>query len=146
MKLNFPDYDIKQKTENDKHYVFDIIRKKFIQLTPEEWVRQNLIHHLVKKLKYPAHLLGVEKQINVFNTIKRPDIIVFNNKLKPIMIVECKSASVKISEKTFSQAVNYYLKLKPKYFLLSNGLNNVCCEIIENNCNFLKEIPLFSDL
>lgn len=146
MKLNLPEYELKLKKVNAKTYIFDIVRKKFIQLTPEEWVRQNLIHFLINDLKYPAHILGVEKQINVFNTVKRPDIIVFNKKLKPLMIVECKSTSVKLSQQTFQQAVNYYLELKPKYFLLSNGINHICCEIKNKKCNFLKEIPTYQDI
>lgn len=146
MNLNLPEFDFKFKKENNKDYIFDVIRKKYIQLTPEEWVRQNLIHFLIKHLNYPAQLLGVEKQINVFNTIKRPDIIVFDKKLKPIMIVECKNTKVKISQQAFNQTVNYYLELKPKYFILSNGINHFCCKIENNSCNFLKEIPNFSDL
>ncbi|MBN2663157.1 MAG: type I restriction enzyme HsdR N-terminal domain-containing protein [Bacteroidales bacterium] len=146
MKLNLPEFDIKIKKKNNKDYIFDIIRKKYILLTPEEWVRQNLIHYLVKILNYPAQLLGVEKQINVFNTIKRPDIIVFDKKLQPIIIVECKNNKIKITQQTFNQAVNYYLELRPKYFILSNGINHLCCKIEDNNCIFLKEIPNFSDL
>ena len=146
MNLNLPKFDIKIKKQNNKDYIFDIIRKKYIQLTPEEWVRQNLIHFFIDYLNYPPQLLGIEKQINVFNTIKRPDIIVFDKKLKPIMIVECKNTKVKISQQTFNQTVNYYLELKPKYFILSNGINHFCCKIENNSCNFLKEIPNFSDL
>jgi hypothetical protein len=142
-KLNLPTFEFKIK--NDK-YIFDEIRKKYVHLTPEEWVRQNIIKYLTQKLGYPHYLLGIEKQIKVFNTIKRPDIIIFDKKLNPLMIAEIKQAEIKINQKTFNQALNYYLELKSKYFLLTNGIRHYCCKIKEKKCFFLDKIPKYTDL
>lgn len=144
--LNLPKFDFRFKTENNEELIFDIIRKKHIVLTPEEWVRQNIIRYLIENLNYPQSLMGVEKQIKVFNTVKRPDIIVFTNNLKPKMIVECKRPSIKIDNSTMSQAINYFLELKPDYFLLSNGIQHYCCKIVEKKCTFLNQIPPFNEL
>jgi hypothetical protein len=141
-KLNLPEYNFKFK----ENLIFDEIRKKYIVLTPEEWVRQNIIKFLIKNLNYPAHLIGIEKQIKVFGTIKRPDIIIFDKKLEPIMIVECKKTNIKITEKTLNQTINYFIELKPKYFLLTNGIRHYCCKITNNSCFFLKQIPNYNEL
>ncbi len=141
-ELNLPKFDFKFRD----NYIFDEIRKKYILLTPEEWVRQNIIKYLNKNLGYPLPLLGIEKQIKVFGTIKRPDIIVFDKKFKPKMIVECKKPEVKITQKTLNQAINYFLELKPEYFLLTNGIRHYCCKIEKNTCIFLQEIPNFENL
>lgn len=143
IKLNLPTFKFKFK---DDKYIFDEFRKKYIVLTPEEWVRQNILKYLNEKLEYPKHLLGVEKQIDVLGTIKRPDIIVFDNKLEPKMIVECKNTEVKINQQTLNQAVDYFIKLKTEYFLLTNGIRHYCCKIKNNKCSFLSEIPEFSKL
>ena len=145
-KLNLPSFDFKYKIENNNEYIFDSIRKKYIVLTPEEWVRQNIIKFLTENLKYPPNLLGVEKQIKVFNTVKRPDIIVFNNKLEPKMIVECKRPKISINSETLNQTINYFIKLKVEYFLLTNGIKHFCCKIKNNNCNFINSIPNFDNL
>ena len=141
-ELNLPKFDFKFH----ENYIFDEIRKKYILLTPEEWVRQNIIKYLNQNLSYPLQLLGIEKQIKVFGTIKRPDIIVFDKKFKPKMIVECKKPEIKITQKTLNQAINYFLELKAEYFLLTNGLRHYCCKITNNTCNFLQEIPSFDKL
>ncbi|MBN2891736.1 MAG: type I restriction enzyme HsdR N-terminal domain-containing protein [Bacteroidales bacterium] len=145
-KLNLPDFEFKTKFEKNDELIFDPIRKKYIILTDEEWVRQNILRYLVDFLKYPQSLLGVEKQIKVFNTIKRPDIIVFNNNLKPKMIVECKRPQIDISNDTLNQAINYFIELKADYFLLTNGLKHFCCKIENNSCKFLEQIPTFDKL
>lgn len=145
-KLNLPEFDFKFKYSGNKKYIFDIIRKKYIILTPEEWVRQNIIKYLNQNLNYPLHLIGIEKQINVFKTVKRPDLIVFGKNLKPLMIVECKKTSIKINKETFKQTINYYLELKSDYFLITNGINHYCCKISDNKCNFLKKIPKYNNL
>lgn len=142
-KLNLPEFQFKYK---ENKFIFDEFRKKYIVLTPEEWVRQNFLKYLNQYLNYPIHLLGVEKQIDVLGTIKRPDIIVFNNNLKPIMIVECKKPEIKIDITTLNQAIGYYIELKTEYFLLTNGIRHYCCKIINNKCKFLSEIPEFSKL
>lgn len=145
-KLNLPTFDLKLIIKDNKEYVFDPIRKKLILLTEEEWVRQNIIQFLVINLNYPPSLMGVEKQIKVFDTKKRPDIIVFDTNLNAKMIVECKRPKIKIDKNTLNQAIDYFLKLKAEYFLLTNGLNHYCCKTNDNKCEFLNQIPKFKNL
>ena len=139
IKLNLPEFE--HKISDDK--IFDIIRKKYVKLTPEEWVRQNIIRYITDILLYPPYLIGVEKEIKVFNTSKRPDIVVFNKNLKPHIIVECKKPEVKIDKNVFSQAVNYYLSLPSNYFWLTNGLQHITCLIKENNCIAIEKLPSY---
>lgn len=145
-KLNLPDFNFKFKNKNKKEYIYDSIRKKYVIVTPEEWVRQNIIRYLIENLHYPHSLIGIEKQIKVFNTIKRPDIVVFNTNLQPKMIVECKRSKITINSKTLNQTINYFLELKADYFLLTNGMKHFCCKIENKSCNFLNSIPNFNNL
>lgn len=145
-ELNLPQFNLKIKPHNNKEQIFDIIRKKYIINTPEEWVRQNLVHYLIKILKYPAHLIGIEKKITVFNTNKRPDIIIFTPTLNPLVIAECKKPQQQLNHNTLAQTINYYTKLKPKYLLLSNGIKHHFCTIKNKKCLFLNKIPTYNEL
>ena len=142
-KLNLPIYSIKLKKEENKTLVFDPIRKKHIILTPEEWVRQNFIKFLIEEKNYPASLMAVEMEIDLFNTKKRCDIVLYNTKGLPHMIVECKAPSIKISQDTFDQIARYNMKLKTDLLVVTNGLQHYVCMIdYQNQCyHFLKEIP-----
>ncbi len=142
-KLNLPEYVFKTKTENSKDFIFDIIRKKYVVLTPEEWVRQNFIQFLIDEKKYPKSLMAVEKRLLINQQPQRFDLLVYNRKGQPHLIVEFKSPSVKITQDTFDQAVRYNMALHVKYILVSNGLQHFACEIDyeENSYSFLKEIP-----
>jgi len=122
--LNLPPFDYKLKNSENKVFIFDVIRKKYIQLTPEEWVRQHWIHHLINKKGYPKSLISVEKQLLVNNLKKRTDIVIYNKLGKPHLIVECKAPSIKITQSVFDQIARYNLSLQAKYLVLSNGLNH----------------------
>ena len=145
-KLNLPDFQFNIVVQNGKELIFDVIRKKYLVLTEEEWVRQNIIRLLTDVYKYPKQHLGVEKQIKVFDTIKRPDIVVYNSQLVPKMIVECKQPRIQIDKQTLNQAINYYLELNVNFFLLTNGITHFCCKIVERSCEFIDKIPYFSEL
>jgi type I site-specific restriction-modification system R (restriction) subunit len=106
-KLNLPAYNFKFKTVNQKTQIFDSIRKKYIALTPEEWVRQNFICFLVEEKKYPASLIAVESGLKYLSQKKRTDIVIYSNVGKPIVIVECKAPEVAIKEETFEQISRY---------------------------------------
>lgn len=142
-KLNFPVYNFKYKNTENKPYIFDIIRKGYYLLTPEEWVRQHMIHYLVYEKKYSPQLIAVEKQLNINGLKRRFDIVVFNKKLQPYILIECKAPEVPVSQKTFDQANQYNWLLKAPYLILSNGLKHYICRINfeNNNYLFLKEIP-----
>ena len=142
-KLNFPAYEFRLKKQADKVYIFDIIRKKFVVLTPEEWVRQHVLWYLIEEKKYPENLIAVEKQLEINQTKRRFDIVVFNRKMQPQILVECKAPSVNITQETFDQANQYNWLLKAPYLFLTNGLKHYICEIdfVENNYRFLSELP-----
>ncbi|MCF6296538.1 MAG: type I restriction enzyme HsdR N-terminal domain-containing protein [Flavobacteriaceae bacterium] len=146
VNLNLPRYSFKIKNKENKLYIFDIIRKKNIVLTPEEWVRQHLIHYLIEAKNYPKSLIAIEKQLKINNLIKRTDILVFDNLGQPSIIVECKAPSIKISQDTFDQIARYNLKLQAKYLIVTNGLQHFYCKMDHEKMqyDFLKEIPNYS--
>jgi len=142
-ELNFPTYQFRIKSSENTKYIFDIIRKKYVVLTPEEWVRQHAVHFLVFEKKYPKSLIAVEKQLKVNNLIRRFDVLVFNNKGLPELIVECKSPKVKISQDTFDQIARYNLELNANFLVVTNGLQHYYCKLDHENQQyiFLKELP-----
>lgn len=142
-KLNLPIYSIKLKKKGNKTLVFDPIRKKYIVLTPEEWVRQNFIQFLINEKNYPASLIAIEMGIDLLNTKKRCDIVLYNTKGLPHMIVECKAPSIKISQDTFDQIARYNMTLKTDLLVVTNGMQHYICIMDHQDklYNFLKEIP-----
>lgn len=140
--------DFKIKKENGKDFIFDILRKKYVRLTPEEWVRQNFIKYLIEKKKFPSGLISVEMSVNINNQNQRSDIVVFNKQAKPIMIIECKAPNVKITQKTMEQAARYNWNLKVEYLVVTNGKSHFICKInhSENNYEFLPEIPNYTSI
>jgi len=144
--LNLPNYSLKLKTEGQKTFIFDPIRKKYLVNTPEEWVRQNFIQYLIHEKNYPASLMVIEMGIDVLNTKKRCDIVLFNTKGKPHVIVECKAPSIKISQDTFDQIARYNLTLNTEFLIVTNGLQHyVCVMDHQKKCyHFLKDIPTYS--
>jgi len=141
--LNLPAYNYKLKSSENKIYIFDVIRKKYVMLTPEEWVRQHVVHYLIDEKGYPKSLINVEKQLVINNLKKRTDIVIFSKTGKPYIIVECKAPTVRITQKTFDQIARYNLKLEAKYLMLSNGLSHYFAALDTKNESFifLKEIP-----
>ena len=144
-KLNFPEYNFRFKNKENKALIFDEIRKKFIVLKPEEWVRQHCLKFLIEEKKYPKSLINVEKSLKINNLTKRYDIVVYNSDGSILLIIECKSPKIKISQDTFDQIARYNLILKASYLMVTNGLNHYYCNIdFENESyNFLKEIPSY---
>ncbi|PKV51627.1 type I restriction and modification enzyme subunit R-like protein [Aquimarina sp. MAR_2010_214] len=142
-KLNFPEYRFRFKNSENKVSIFDRIRKKFIILTPEEWVRQHTVHYLIEEKKYPESLINVEKLIQLNGLNKRYDIIIFNPDGSIFLIVECKSARVKITQGVFDQIARYNLALNSEYLMISNGLDHYYCQMnyTDKQYTFLKDIP-----
>ena len=133
------------KSDGEKTYIFDVVRKKYLLITPEEWVRQNFIHYLNKEKKYPLGLMGVEQMVK-YNSLKtRADIVMYNTEGKANIIVECKAPDVKITQDTFNQIAKYNSQLKVKYLLVTNGMNHYCCKMDyeSNRITFLEEIPSY---
>lgn len=144
--LNLPTYKFKIKSSENKYFIFDIVRKKYVSLTPEEWVRQHIIHYLIEEKKYPISLIAIEKQLTINKLTKRTDILVFNTDGLPHIIVECKSPSVKITQESFDQIARYNLKLEAKYLLVTNGLEHFHCymDTIKEQYIFLENIPNYT--
>jgi type I site-specific restriction-modification system R (restriction) subunit len=146
-KLNLPEYVFRTKTEIEKTYIFDAIRKKFVVLTPEEWVRQNFIKYLISEKKYPESLMAVEKQIMVNKNQRRFDLLIYLRNGQPHLIAEFKAPGVKITQETFDQVVRYNMSLRVERVVVSNGLQHFACEIdyVKNSYSYLPEIPVFSE-
>ncbi len=145
--LNFPNIDVRfKKNEKGTLQVFDLIRKKFVDLTPEEWVRQHIVHFLIQEKQVPISLISVEKQFILNNTKRRFDVLVFTKDLKPLIIVECKAPEIEINQLTVNQALRYNLELKVPFVLLSNGLQHIFIDLKGENPQILKNIPSFTEL
>ena len=146
--LKLPAFEYRLRNHGQSKQIFDSIRKKFVALTPEEWVRQHLINFLVKEKKYPASLLAVEMPLLLNNLKKRADIVAYNNKGEAIVLVECKAPTVKITQSSFDQAARYCLATDIILIIVSNGITNYCAEIDRVNQTYIfrKEIPDFTEI
>ena len=148
IKLNFPDYQYSIKSKENKSYIFDPIRKKWLVLNPEEWVRQNCVQFLINEKKIPIGLLQVEKKIEVFNTVKRYDLVVFNTEKKISLLVECKSPSLKITQEAFDQIARYNTVIQSEYLMLTNGLDHFYYQMDfkEKKYIYLTDLPTYNSL
>ena len=149
MQLNLPEFELKtRKTAAGKAEVFDVFRKKYVALTPEEWVRQHFLHYLANQKAYPASLISVEKGLSINKMQKRFDAVVYDKNGIPLVLIEFKSPKVELDQKTFDQVSVYNLKMKVKYLIISNGLKHYCCRMDykTNTYSFLKEIPYYNKL
>lgn len=142
-KLNFPTYSFRLKNRENKRLIFDDIRKKFMVLQPEEWVRQHCVRFLIEEKQYPKSLINVEKELKVNGLNKRYDIVIYNSDGSIHLIVECKSPKITINQDAFDQIARYNLTLNASYLMVTNGINHYYCKInSEAECyQFLKDIP-----
>jgi len=144
-KLNFPVYSFRFKNSENKVAIFDEIRKKFILLTPEEWVRQHTVQFLLQDKKFPKSYINVEKLIKINDLSKRYDVVVFQPNGEIYLLIECKAPEVQIIQQTFDQIARYNLVLKAKYLMVTNGLNHYFCQMDFENEKyvFLNELPSY---
>lgn len=145
LQLNLPEYNFRIKKKNEKLYIFDEQRKRYVSLTPEEWVRQHFLRFLIEVKGFPAAYLAVEKQLEMNGMKKRCDAILYNDLLQPIMIIELKAPTVRITQATFDQVAVYNAKLKVDLFMISNGVEHYCCKVNTESAKyeFFPEIPNF---
>lgn len=145
-QLNFPTYTFRFKNSENKHSIFDEVRKKFIFLTPEEWVRQHCIKFLTHEKGYPLSLINVEKELRINGRKKRYDIVVYNSDGSIHILIECKAPKVAITQKTFDQIAQYNLNLSANYLMVTNGLAHYYCQMdmAEKRYVFLKDIPNYT--
>ena len=147
-RLNLPQYEIKIGEKDGKRTIFDFLRRKYVALTPEEWVRQHFVHYLIEHKGYPKGLLGNEIEIRIGSKHLRCDSILYNKVAQPQMIIEYKAPTIKIQQKTFDQISAYNLLLKVDYLIVSNGLQHYCCKMDYEHQNylFLQDIPDYENL
>lgn len=122
IKLNLPDFDLRMKQEDDAIWIWDLLRKKYVVLTPEEWVRQHFVHYIINELKYPSGLIKLESGLTYNKLQKRSDIVVHDRSGNPWMVIECKSAEQSINQEVLHQASVYNQTLKAPYLTVTNGL------------------------
>jgi hypothetical protein len=121
LEINYPEPNFRIKKENDKEFLFDPLRKKWLLLTPEEWVRQNFVQYLTRVMNYPSSLIALEKEISLGELKKRFDILVYNKDHRPWMIAECKAADIKLNDETLQQALRYNISVPAEYLVITNG-------------------------
>jgi len=147
--LNLPTYFFRIKEEQGKKYIFDELRRRFVLLTPEEWVRQHIIQFLIKSKNFPKQLMSIEKGFTINRRLQRFDLLVYDrNNGHPLMIVECKAPGVEINQHVFDQAGRYNNMYKASFILVTNGLKHYCCRISirDNTFSFLPDIPDYASL
>ena len=147
-ELNLPKYGIKIANENGHQTIFDVLRRKYVALTPEEWVRQHFVHYLIEHKGYPQALMANEIQLAIGNKKLRCDSVLYDRSLKPRMIIEYKAPTVNITQKVFDQITIYNMLLHVDYLVVSNGIKHYCCRMDYENQKylFLDDIPDYKNL
>ena len=147
-ELNLPKYGIKIAHENGHLTIFDVLRRKYVALTPEEWVRQHFVHYLIGHKGYPQTLMANEIQLAIGNKKLRCDSVLYDRSLKPRMIIEYKAPTVNITQKVFDQITVYNMLLHVDYLVVSNGIKHYCCQMDYDNQKylFLEDIPDYQEI
>ena len=148
LSLNLPPYTKKIVVRDGKKAIWDIIRRKYVALTPEEWVRQHFVHFLVEHKGYPVSLLANEVALTLNGTSRRCDTVLYNRSLSPRMIVEYKAPHIPINQKVFDQIGRYNLVFRVDYLIVSNGLSHYCCRMDYEHQSyvFLRDVPEYGEL
>lgn len=146
--LNLPPYAIKIAERDGKRVIFDELRRKYVALTPEEWVRQHFVHYLIEHKGYPAGLLANEVELKIGEKKLRCDSVLYNKEMRPQIIIEYKAPHITLTQKVFDQITAYNLLLHVDYLIVSNGLQHICCRMDyeHNTYHFLKEIPAYQEI
>ena len=144
--LNLPSYDFTLRSNAGKTVILDTLRKKYVPLTPEEWVRQHFVQYLIHERQVPASLIALEMAFPFQNTHYRADIVVHDRAIEPVMVVECKRPSVKITQQTFNQIGVYNSVIRARYLVVTNGLQHFCCRVDDGQLIFLSSIPAYPSL
>ena len=146
--LNFPAIEVSAKMKGKRMLIFDIIRKKYVVLTPEEWVRQHLIHYLITEKDYPSMLISVETPLKYASVDKRSDVLVNDRNGQPLMLAECKAPEITLTQKVFEQIAVYNLTIQAPCLMITNGLQHYCLSAATDSSSacFLNEVPVYEDL
>lgn len=148
MLLNLPHYSFRIKEKLEKKLIFDVFRRRWVSLTPEEWVRQNFARYLTEEKHFPVALVAIERSLRINQHDFRTDIVLFSKSGNPLVVVECKAPEVKISQQTFDQIARYNLELRVSYLIVTNGINHYCCRFDQQQLNyiFLAEMPDYREI
>lgn len=148
LALNLPPFQPKIELREGKRFIFDVLRRQYVALTPEEWVRQHFVHLLIDHKGYPGALMANEVLLRLNTTKKRCDTVVYDRSLAPRMILEYKAPHVNITQDVFNQVGRYNLVLRVDYLVVSNGLKHYCCKMDyeRQTCDFLPDIPHYTRL
>ncbi len=139
--INYPEPAFRMKKENDKEFIFDVLRKKWIGLTPEEWVRQNFVQYLLQEKRYPATLVAIEKEIRLGELKKRFDVLVYNGRHEPWMMIECKAADIPLDDSVLQQILRYNISVPVPFTIITNGNLTYGWQRKENNLELIDELP-----
>lgn len=147
-RLNLPPCSLKMEKRDEVVTVLDIVRKRYVVLTPEEWVRQHILHYLINHKAVPINHIVIEKAFKIGRVEKRFDLAVFDRNAKPMLLIECKAPEVKIDQKVMDQALRYNMTLKVQYLLLTNGMQHIGCEADykEKSLRYLKDLPDYNTM
>lgn len=147
-QLNLPTYDLRLRRTGNRDMIFDVLRRKYVALTPEEWVRQHFVHFLIEHKGYPTALLANEIELRIGGKHLRADTLLYNKELRPHMLIEYKSPTIALTQKVFDQISAYNLLLHADYLIVSNGMQHICCRMDyeQNTYHFLEEIPAYSEI
>jgi hypothetical protein len=147
-RLNLPDHGVKLRHDAEGDRVWDPLRRKWLVLTPEEWVRQHVLGHLMQDLGCPAALLSLEHTVSLNGLTKRADVVVHDRAGKPLLLVECKAPHIPMDRKVFEQAARYNLVFRVRYLLVTNGLVHYCCRLDLDTgvVEFLPKVPVFEEM
>ena len=146
--LNLPTYSFSLKSEEGRFWIFDPVRRKYVLLTPEEWVRQNFLQYLVQEKDFPASLMAIEREFNFNRMKKRTDILVHNRQGEPVFLVECKAPAVPVTREVFDQIGLYNLNYNVPWLVVTNGMKHYCCKFVkeEGEYRFTDRIPAWSEV
>lgn len=146
LELSLPAFEYKVKKQGGTVLIFDVVRKKYVVLTPEEWVRQHVVHYLLEVKSYPIALVAVEREIDLYGLRRRFDVVVFDRKGEPWLLVECKAPSVQLTRQVFDQAFRYNITLAAPYVAITNGVTHYCGKINPTHgFSFLSDFPELAD-
>ncbi len=143
IKIDYPNYQPSIKTIADKDYIFDTFRKKWILLTPEEWVRQNFLQYLTRIKNYPASIIAIEKEIRLGELKKRFDIVVYDKSTRPWMLIECKEMNTPLNEMVLHQAIRYDWQLQVEYLVITNGSHCFAFRKSEDRLQEIFDLPVY---
>ena len=148
MQLNLPTYECRLREQNGRQQIFDVLRRRYVALTPEEWVRQHFVHYLIEHKGYPKGLLANEVELRVGEKHLRCDTVLYDKALHPKIIVEYKAPEIAITQKVFNQITVYNMLLHVDYLIVSNGMQHYCCQMDyeQNRYKFLSDIPSYDNL